>query len=205
MLRLINRHNIRAYPDLVAAMHRDRKRLFIDIFGWALAHKNGEERDEFDDDNADYLILSDGRDHHIASIRLLNTERPHLLDSLFAELCEGPVPRGGDIREITRLCLPLRRRPRIEARNILARGIIDYAAAFKISSYTAVCHAGFLSELLSSGWRCTPLGFPHTAGGAPAGAVQIDMEDGAGEALASDWRCAPSAPRLSLLQSEIAA
>jgi len=205
MLRLIDRRNIENFPGLARSMHCDRKRLFVDIFGWDLAHENGEERDGFDDDRASYLVLSDETESHVASVRFLRTNRPHLLDTVFPELCEAAIPRGRDVREITRLCLPLRKRERIEARNILARGIIDYAAVAGVTSYTAVCHMAFLSELLSAGWRCTPLGLPQTAGESTAGAVQIHMDDDTASLLALNWRCPPSAPRLSLHRSELAA
>ena len=205
MLRLIDRRNVENFPKLVRSMHRDRKRLFVDIFGWDLAHENGEERDDFDDDDASYLVLSDDADRHVASLRFLRTDRPHLLDTVFPELCETTIPRGTHVREITRLCLPLKKRERIESRNILARAIIDYAAVVGVASYTAVCHMAFLSELLSAGWRCTPLGLPQAAGGAPAGAVQIHMDDDTAGLLAENWRCPPAAPRLSLHRSQLAA
>lgn len=205
MLRLIDRRNIEKFPELVRSMHVDRKRLFVDVFGWNLAHENGEERDAFDDESAEYLVLSDDQDRHVASLRFLRTDRPHLLDTVFPELCETAIPRGTGVREITRLCLPLRKRDRIEARNILACAIIDYARVAGVTSYTAVCHMAFLSELLSAGWRCTPLGLPQQAGGAPAGAVEIHMDDDTPSLLAANWRCPPATPRLSLQRSGLAA
>lgn len=205
MLRLIDRRNISKFPDLMRSMHTDRKRLFVDVFGWDLAHENGEERDEFDDESAAYLALADEAGRHVASLRFLRTDQPHLLDTVFPGLCETAIPRGTDVREITRLCLPLRKRDRIEARNILACAIIDYAAVAGVTSYTAVCHMAFLSELLSAGWRCAPLGLPQPAGGAPAGAVQIHMDDDTPSLLDRNWRCPSAAPRLSLHRSELAA
>ncbi len=205
MLCLIDRRNRGAFPELLRSMHRDRKRLFVDIFGWRLDHENGEERDSFDNDNASYLVLCDDAGGHVASVRLLRTDRPHLLDTLFCDLCEDAIPRGRDILEITRLCLPLRKKDRIAARNILARGVIDYAAHVGVTSYTAVCHMAFLSELLSAGWRCTPLGMPQAVDGAAAGAVQIHMEENTASLLDESWRCPPAAPRLSLRRSDLAA
>ena len=205
MLRLIDRRNIDTFPALMRSMHRDRKRFFVDVFGWDLAHENGEERDEFDDESAEYLVLADEAGLHVASLRFLRTDRPHLLDTVFPNLCETAIPRGAGVREITRLCLPLKKRDRIEARNILARAIIDYAAVAGVASYTAVCHMAFLSELLSAGWRCAPLGLPQPAGGAPAGAVEIHMDDDTPSLLERNWRCPPAAPRLSLQRSALAA
>ncbi|NHK27174.1 autoinducer synthase [Parvularcula flava] len=205
MLRLIDRHNADNHTELLRSMHRDRKRLFVDIFDWDLAHENGEERDGFDDGDAEYLLLSDEADRHVASLRLLRTDRAHLLDSLFPELCKNAIPRGERVREITRLCLPLRQRERVEARNILARGIIDYAASAGVTSYTAVCHIAFMTDLLSAGWRCTLLGMPATIDDAMAGAVQIHMDDDTPSLLDRKWQCEPAAPRLSLSGSRLAA
>lgn len=192
MLHLVTARNARNHGALLKAMRRDRKRLFIDIFGWDLEHQGGEERDAFDDDAAEYLILADETGGHVASLRLLRTDRPHLLDTEFSSLCDGPVPKGPAIREITRLCLPLRRAERVAARNILAQAIIDYAAANAIERYTAVCHAAFLRELFSAGWRCAPLG----PVGGPAGAIEILIDGATPGSLAADWRCDPAAPRL---------
>src|SRR3546814_18722515 len=52
-----------------------------------------------------YLILIDGQGRHRASARLLRTDRPHLLGDLYPHLCDGPVPTGPTVREITRFCL----------------------------------------------------------------------------------------------------
>ncbi len=192
MLHLVTARNARDHIELLKAMRRDRKRLFIDIFRWDLAHQDGEESDAFDDDGAEYLILADETGGHVASLRLLHTDRPHLLDTEFSDLCEGAVPTGPAVREITRLCLPLRRAGRVAARNILAQAIIDYAAVNGIERYTAVCHAAFLPELFSAGWRCAPLG-PL---GGPAGAIEIRIDEETQSLLAEDWRCDPAAPRL---------
>ena len=205
MLRLIDRRNADKHLELLRSMHRDRKRLFVDIFDWDLAHDDGEERDGFDDDDAEYLLLCDGAGRHVASLRLLRTDRPHLLDTLFPALCRDAIPRGEQVREITRLCLPLRKPERVEARNILARGIIDYAASAGVTSYTAVCHMAFMTDLLTAGWRSTLLGMPSTIDDAMAGAVQIHMDEDTPFLLDRNWRCEPAAPRLCLSGSRLAA
>lgn len=204
MLHLVTHRNRDAHVGLLSAMHRDRKRVFVDLMRWDLPHHDGEEKDDFDDDRAEYLILEGDRSgEHIASLRLLPTTDPHLLDTTFARLCEEPVPRGADVREITRLCLPFRRRlpERIAARNILARGIVDFGLLTGVSSYTAVCNMGFLSELLSAGWRCRPLGLPQTVAGELAGALQIFIDPHTLDLLSLNWRCDPSGPRVIAFDS----
>lgn len=199
MLRLIKGPDCDAHRALLHGMFADRKRLFVDMMGWKLKVEDGEERDDWDDGDAEYLILEGPEPgQHLASLRLLRTERPHLLDTIFPQLCERLIPRGLHVREITRLCLPVRRRARdrIEARNVLARAISDYALVSGISSYTAVCNMGFLTELLTAGWRCDPLGLPKLVDGALAGALEIHMGPEAANVLAAHWRCNPVTPRM---------
>ncbi|ABQ71640.1 N-acyl-L-homoserine lactone synthetase-like protein (plasmid) [Rhizorhabdus wittichii RW1] len=60
------------------------------------------EIDQFDDAHARYLILADADQSHLASARLLPSQRRHLLADLFADLCDVAPPAGPDIWEITR-------------------------------------------------------------------------------------------------------
>jgi acyl-homoserine lactone synthase len=96
---------------LLRAMFAARKRVFVDLLKWDVPVLAGQyELDQFDDPHATYLILSDGDGGHLGSARLLETERPHILDMLFPELCPSGVPRGPSVREVTREVLtPLRR------------------------------------------------------------------------------------------------
>ena len=56
---------------LLRAMFAARKAVFIDLLGWDLPVLAGQyEMDQFDDEHARYLILSDN-DDHLASARLL--------------------------------------------------------------------------------------------------------------------------------------
>lgn len=96
---------------MLRAMFAARKRVFVDLLKWDVPVLAGQyEVDQFDDPHANYLILTDTDGGHLGSARLLETERPHILDTLFPELCDLPLPRGPGVREITREVLtPLRR------------------------------------------------------------------------------------------------
>src|SRR5438034_9422080 len=84
------------------AMFQARKEVFIDLLKWDLPVLNGQfELDQFDDRDASYLILVDEQGAHRASTRLLRTEGPHLLGTIYPALCTGAVPAGPGVREIT--------------------------------------------------------------------------------------------------------
>ena len=92
--------------DILKSMFEARKRVFVDLLKWEVPVLDGRfEIDEFDDPHATYIIVTDSNGQHLASARLLDTTRPHLLGSLFPKLCAGAVPAGPDVTEITRFCL----------------------------------------------------------------------------------------------------
>lgn len=166
-----------AQPSLLA-MFAARKRVFVDLLRWEVPVVGGRyEVDQFDDGHAEYLIVSDPHGRHLASARLLPTTRPHILDSLFPELCAGPVPRGPAIREITRFCLDpaAGARGRRAARDVLVSALVAHALANGISGYTGVAELAWLQQILAFGWRCRPLGLPRALGSGMLGALMIEV------------------------------
>jgi acyl-homoserine lactone synthase len=160
-------------------MYEDRKSVFVDLLKWDVPHDGRRERDQFDDRSAEYLIVTEpSTSEHLASLRLLRTDRPHVLGSLFAELCDGPVPSAPDIREISRMCLSPRHRgpERVAYRNLLASAMTEYALLMGIRAYTGVAEMGWLGRVLSAGWRCEPLGMPRMVGRSTLGALLIHID-----------------------------
>src|SRR3546814_10008091 len=85
-------------------MFADRKRLFVDLFGWDVPVIDGQyEIDQFDNAHTIYLIAADDDGQHEASLRLFPTSQPHMLGTLFSHLCPLGVPAGDKIWESTRL------------------------------------------------------------------------------------------------------
>ena len=160
------------------SMFEARKRVFVDLLKWDVPVLDGRyEIDQFDDAHATYLIVADEDGAHLASARLLETERPHLLDTLFPDLCAAPPPRGPRVMEITRFCLD-RRVPaprRLAARNLLVSALADFANERGIATYTGVAELGWLQQILAFGWACRPLGLPRMRGGKMLGALRIDI------------------------------
>jgi acyl-homoserine lactone synthase len=161
------------------AMFEDRKRLFVDLMDWDVPVIEGRfEMDGFDDGHCVYLIAGDVDGAHLGSMRLLPTERPHLLDMLFRDLVEGAVPRGRDVWEITRLCLPTRlgAARRLVVRNRLISAMVDHALVEGITMLTGVVAAGFRRQVLDMGWRGWALGPDAVVSGQLLGAFAIAID-----------------------------
>lgn len=160
----------------VANMLRDRKRVFVDLLKWKLAVVDDEyEIDQFDHAGAVYLICSDADGNHRGSLRLVPTRAPHILGSLFPDLCDGPVPTGPNVYELTRGCFS----PRISAaerrmvRNQLATAAVELALCSGIGTFTCIASGALYSQILALGWMCEPLGLPRPIDRILAGALRI--------------------------------
>ena len=169
----------RAVADgVLRAMFAARKEVFVDLLKWDVPVLAGRyEVDQFDDEHAHYLVLATEGAGHLGSARLLPTVRPHILDSLYPELCEDAPPRSDTIYEITRFCLDrgLDARTRRTVRDTLVVALADHAIAHGLTAYTAIAEMGWLQQILAFGWRCMPLGLPQTVGGKQVGALRIEI------------------------------
>ncbi|HEX8443964.1 MAG TPA: acyl-homoserine-lactone synthase [Allosphingosinicella sp.] len=167
------------FPPL-RSMFEARKRIFVDLLKWDVPVLDGRyEVDQFDDEAATYVIVT-GRDGcHEGSARLLRTTRPHILDTLFPDLCAASPPRGQRVLEITRFCLDRGSNAgeRLATRNILVSALVDHALEKGISTFTGVAEIGWLQQILAFGWRCRPLGLPRTCAGRMLGALAIDISE----------------------------
>ena len=162
------------------SMFEARKRVFVDLLKWDVPVLDGRfELDQFDDEHAVYLVLSDKGGAHLGSARLLQTVRPHLLDTMFPDLCASTSPRGPDVLEITRFCLDRRlsAQRRLEVRNRLVSALADFALSRGIVTYVGIAEIGGLQQILAFGWRCRPLGLPRPRDGKMLGALRIDLSD----------------------------
>lgn len=163
---------------VLRSMFEARKRVFVDLLKWDVPVLDGRfELDQFDDEHAIYLIVRGDEGEHLGSARLLETVRPHLLDTLFADLCAAPPPRGTNVLEITRFCLE-RRLPasrRLAVRNCLVSGLVDYALLRGVATYTGIAEMAWLQQILAFGWMCRPLGLPRIRDGKMLGALRIDI------------------------------
>jgi N-acyl-L-homoserine lactone synthetase len=177
------------------AMFRDRKKVFVDLRKWTVPVLDGQfEIDQFDGPRAIYCIATDERGSHLGSIRLLPTDEPHILGDVFPELCEGTVPTGPDIWELTRacpspsLCAAERRR----VRNLLITAVVEFALLRRITTYTCIADSGWFHQILALGWDCWPLGLLRKLGRTNTGALRIDISPRTRELLRDTGTYVPS-------------
>jgi acyl-homoserine lactone synthase len=198
MLITVTQANRAAERQVLRSMFEARKHVFVDLLKWDVpVIADRYEVDQFDNEHATYLILSDETGAHLASARLLETTRPALLDSLFTHLCDAPPPNGEHVREITRFCLsrdlpaPERRR----ARDRLVTALVLHALETGITCYTGIAEIGWYKQIFGFGWTCRPLGplsnrRPRSLG---AFAVDIDRQTPARLQKAGIFRICPTA------------
>ncbi len=186
MIHVIDNHLAAAQRPLLQSMFADRKRLFVDLFGWDVPVVDGcYEIDQFDTAETLYLIVAEDDGGHAASIRLFPSSLPHMLDTLFPHLCPLGVPSDNATWESTRLCLPQRHgaERRRTLRNMLFSAMVDVALARGIERYTGVIPDKFRKEVLAMGWRAEPLGPAVRIAGGPIGAFVIHVDSNTPERL----------------------
>lgn len=179
MIRILNYDERESEARAFETMFEDRKALFVDLLGWDVPVVGDRfEIDAFDRDGTIYIVALDDEGEHQGSLRLLPTDRPHLLDSLFSGLCPLGIPAGAHVLEITRLCLPSRlgARSRLAVRNALISVMVDHALVHGAGRLTGLVEAGFRKEVLAMGWLAEPLGPAVPFGGAPLGAFALHID-----------------------------
>lgn len=171
------------------AMFEDRKSVFVDLLGWDVPVLDGRfEVDQFDDEQAFYLIIADESGDHLGSARLLRTTADHILGSLFRQLCADAPPSGPDIFEITRFCLSRRTTAAVRrlTRNRLVSALAWHALETGIRTYTGVAEMAWFQQILAFGWDCRPLGPPKRLECGFVGALAIDIRDDTPALLAAN-------------------
>ena len=179
MVHLIEGTRSHLEDAMLRNMFEARKRVFVDLLGWDVPVLAGRfELDQFDTPDATYLVVAGDDGSHRASTRLLPTTRPHLLDTLFAALCDEAVPSGPTTFEITRFCLDrsLSARARRTARDELVSALAKFGVDNGITLYTGVAEPGWLDQILAFGWRCRLLGEPRVIAGTLLGAIAIEID-----------------------------
>lgn len=177
---VVTRLNAHRYQQELDSMHRLRHRILVDQMGWDnLRKKDGLERDQFDHDEAVYLLTTDEDRNTTACLRLVPSLSPSLTRDVFSHLCDlKPAPYGEDIYDASRIVVD----PRLKKAKKRTPDISEiYCAWFEagmalgLRSYISVIHTGLLTSAIAFGWDVEPLGTPQDLDGESTVAAQFNV------------------------------
>jgi acyl-homoserine lactone synthase len=181
MIHIITATNRHLFEREMLEYFRLRHEIFVDERGWReLAQPDGLERDQFDNDDAMYIIGIDGERVYGGS-RLISTMKPHLLGDVFTHLAPRGVPRDPTFLEWTRVFVTKDRR---EGRNAgrtagaVICGLLEFCLEEGIQALTGVIDAWWIPRFHGMGWTVHPLGPPELAGGDWVVAVTMPIDEG---------------------------
>ncbi|NEW94908.1 acyl-homoserine-lactone synthase [Rhodopseudomonas sp. BR0M22] len=181
-VHVIRRENRALYAGLLDTYFRIRHQIYVVERGWKeLERPDGREIDQFDTDDAVYLIGVD-RDEIVAGMRMVPTTSPTLLSDVFPQLSIAGRVRRSDAYELSRIFVVPRKRgehggPRAEA--VIQAAAMEYGLSIGLSAFTIVLETWWLPRLLDQGWKARPLGLAQDVNGFSTTAVMVDVDDDA--------------------------
>jgi len=163
VIYVIDGRNRRNYRRQIEQMHRIRHRIYVEGRGWeALRKSDGREVDEFDTENAVYLLALSADGSVTGGSRLVPTSKPHLMRNVFPHLAtKSGIPRSDSIYEWTRYFLtsePAGREARRRASGELLCAMFEYGLKAGLTHFTLVCDTFFLPMFHEARWQITELG-----------------------------------------------
>lgn len=157
---LVHADDLSADPEAAAladAMFRDRAAQFRDRLGWKLGVDGaGRERDEYDDLNPLYLILSDGEGGHLASCRLMPSTGRTMMAEKFSHLTHGVTISSATVWEVTRFFVTPDA-PRRAAAALMWAGC-GFALRSGVDTYAGVTGAPLVPVFAACGWTPEVIG-----------------------------------------------
>jgi acyl-homoserine lactone synthase len=166
MLHIVTSENRHLYQDELEQSFRLRYRVFVQERKWKnLRRPDEREVDQFDNDEAIYLLALEGKDRQvIGGCRLLPTTGPYLLPDVFPELSEGLIPRAANIFEWGRLYVSPSRREGLASNKtscLIMAGVMEYCLAEGIDQLVAISEAYWIPRFLELRLNPRPLGLPR--------------------------------------------
>jgi acyl-homoserine lactone synthase len=165
MIYLVDRRNRAAFAQQLDEMHRLRHQIYVDRRGWkALARPDQREIDQFDTEDAVYLLGLDELGHVTSGLRLVPTTGPHLIRDVFPHAATwGRIPSDEHIYEFTRYFIVsgkngMRAKRRVAGELLCA--MFEYGLATGLTHYSLLCDTFFLPHMLECKWKVHPLGLP---------------------------------------------
>jgi acyl-homoserine lactone synthase len=164
MIHVVSADNRHAYQSEMLEHFRIRHDVYVGERKWTnLARPDGLERDQFDNDDAVYLLAIDNG-HVVGGSRFVPTLKPHLLSEVYPHLIHGELPRAPDIWEWTRVFVVKSRREGRNGGRIAGQvycGIAEFCLRNGISALTVLIEMWWFPIFQEIGWPLRPLGLPE--------------------------------------------
>ena len=177
MIRVIDRTNKDLFAKSLDQLFRLRHDCFVKERGWHQFDKDGiYEQDQYDDDNAIYLASIDEQDDVIGCMRLYPSTLPHMLSEQFPYLVKGPVPRGDDTIEMTRMAIKPDSRGKRTYCELLI-GMQEFCISRNILRTTALIRWLRMPIVQATGYHLEELGSVQEMEGDPVIVVMFEMSD----------------------------
>jgi len=177
---LVTHENRSDFEADLKLMFRQRYAIFVQQMDWTLPmadHENEIEQDQFDTEDAVYLLLKNDEDRLIGSLRFIPTVKPHLFSEIFDYMIDGDVPRSEDTWECTRFYVMTHRGV---SSGLLGRGgavlgaaMVEAALIYGVKEITTLANLNTLPMILNSGAIITPIGIPQEVGDGLYSAISI--------------------------------
>ncbi|GAB6968864.1 hypothetical protein JCM25156A_29020 [Komagataeibacter kakiaceti JCM 25156] len=151
MIEVVTVENAKWCGDALAEQFKFRYRHFVTHEQWDVPFYKGMEYDQFDTPAAVYLVWRDNAGAVRGMIRLLPTNRPYMLETLWPDMLPSTnAPSCANVWEITRFGverdLPFSLRRQISAELILA--CIEFSIINNIDTYLFLTAWGVLKRIV---------------------------------------------------------
>ena len=147
----------------LAAMHQQRKAVFVDRAGWKVPVVADLEIDRYDllEDTLYLLAKEEPCGPLLASARLLTTSGPHLMQDLYPASSRAALPTGPGVWEASRFCTAPgvggRSRRLVLLWEIIC-GVMELGLAAGIDQVIFAANRALLPLALECGWEARTLG-----------------------------------------------
>lgn len=169
MIYLVDRRNRAAFADQLEQMYRQRHQVYVEKRGWkALARGDKREIDQFDNEDAVYLMKIDENGTVEGAVRLIDTTKPHLMRDVFSHIVTlGAIPNDPRVYEMTRCYVSdaVGDKPqRAQAAGEIMAAMEEYGLARGLTDYSVVSDLYFVPFMTVIGDGVKRLGDPHNYG-----------------------------------------
>ena len=209
MIHAVSLANQHLYARHLDQMFRMRHTFYVEGHGWAdLVSKDGRETDEFDDENAVYLLSLDPLGDVAASVRLNPTTCPTLAKK-FSSWSDEAIPEGKTIWDISRwIAAPQHRRashprwPSNHQRELMI-GILEFCESRAADRLVMLAELRLAERIAAYGWPLRHLGAPRAYEGGKGTAVIAEIGVGSRVLALTREKTGVTAPVLVELTPEL--